>query len=218
MNVSKFVFGVKEIEFCGHTVNSEGIKPIAEKLQVINDFPKPLTIRQLRRFLGIINFYRCFIPTAAKQLASLNDLLKESKNGKVVVPWNEGAEKVFEEIKLSLAKATMLVHPLSGAPISIAVDASDYAIGSVLQQKIYDYWQPLSFFTKALSSPQRKYSAYDRELLAIYASVKRFKHWIEGHHFTIYTDNKPLTFAFSQKLEKCSPRQFRYLLPSIQGI
>jgi hypothetical protein len=80
----------------------------------------------------------------------------------------------------------MLAHPLSGAPISIAVDASDYTIGAVLQQKINDYWQPLSFFTKALSSPQQKYSAYDRELLAIYASVKRFKHWIEGRNFTNY--------------------------------
>jgi hypothetical protein len=54
-------------------------------------------------------------------------------------------------------------------------------------------------------------SVHDRELLAIYASVKRFKHWIEGRNLTVYTDRKPLTFAFSQKLEKCSPRQFRYL-------
>jgi predicted RNase H-related nuclease YkuK (DUF458 family) len=69
------------------------------------------------------------------------------------VPWNEGAEKIFEEIKLSLTKATMLAHPLSGAPISIAIDATDYAIGAVLEQKINDYWQPLSFLTKALSSP-----------------------------------------------------------------
>jgi hypothetical protein len=85
INISKFIFGVKEIEFLGHTVSSEGIKPTPEKTQVINDFPKPLTIRQLRRYLGMINFYRRFIPAAAKQLAPLNDLLKGSKNGKAVV-------------------------------------------------------------------------------------------------------------------------------------
>jgi hypothetical protein len=101
----------------------------------------------------MINFYRHYIPTAAKQLAPLNDLLKGSKNEKAIVPSNEGAEKIFEEIKLSLSKNIMLAHPLSGASISIAVDASDYAIGAVLQQKINDYWQPLSFLTKALFSP-----------------------------------------------------------------
>jgi hypothetical protein len=69
------------------------------------------------------------------------------------MPWNEGAKKIFEELKLSLLKATMLAHPLSRVLISIVVDASDYATGAVLQQKINDYWQPLSFLAKALSSP-----------------------------------------------------------------
>jgi hypothetical protein len=63
---------------------------------------------------------------------------KNSLMWRSVMPWNEGAKNIFDEIKLSLIKATMLVHPLSGAPISIAVDAPDYAIGAVLQQKIKD--------------------------------------------------------------------------------
>ena len=62
-----------------------------------------------------------------------------------------------------------------------------------------------------MSSAQRKYSAYDRELLAIYTAVKRFRHALEGRHFIIYTDHKPLTYAFKQNLDKCSPRQFRLL-------
>jgi hypothetical protein len=86
----------------------------------------------------MINFYRRSIPATAKQLTSLNDLLRRSKN---VVHCNEGAEKVFQEIKLSLVKATMLTHPLSGGSISIAVDEFDYDIGAVLQQKINDCWQ-----------------------------------------------------------------------------
>ena len=73
-----------------------------------------------------------------------------------------------------------------------------------------DTWQPLGFAAKSLTSTQRKYSAYDRELLAIYFAVKRFRHAVEGRHFVIYTD-KHLTYALHQKLEKYSPRQFRYL-------
>jgi hypothetical protein len=62
-----------------------------------------------------------------------------SKNGKTVVHWNEGAEKIFKKIKFSLTKATMLAHPLLRALMSISIDASDYAIGEVFQQKINDY-------------------------------------------------------------------------------
>lgn len=103
-----------------------------------------------------------------------------------------------------------LARPIPGAPFSLAVDASDYAMGAVLQQHANDEWQPLGFATKSLTPAERKYSAYDRELLAMYTAVKRFRHAVEGKNFTIYTD-KPLTYAFNQNLEKCSPRQFRYL-------
>jgi hypothetical protein len=105
----------------------------------------------------------------------------------------------------------MLAHPIPGAPVSLAVDTSDYAIGTVLQQRVNNTWQPLGFITKSLSPAQRKYSAYDRELLAMYTAVKRFPHAVEGREFAIYTDHKPLTYAFRQNLNKCSPRQFRHL-------
>ena len=80
--------------------------------------------------------------------------------------WSEEYETSFRMSKRALAKATMLAHPIPGAPINLAVDASDYVIGAVLQQRASDIWQPLSFLTKPLNSAQRKYSAYDRELLA----------------------------------------------------
>ena len=107
--------------------------------------------------------------------------------------------------------ATILAHPIPGAPISLTVDASDYAVGAVLQQRANNELQPLGFATKSLTPAQQKYSAYDRELLAIYTAVKHFQHALEGRNFVIYTDHKPLTYAFKQKFEKCLPRQFRYL-------
>ena len=122
--------------------------------------------------------------------------------------WSEEAKTSFSESKRALANATMLAHPIPGAPISLAVDASDFAIGAVLQQRTNDTWQPLGFLTKPLNSAQRKYSAYDRELLAMYTAIKRFRHAVEGRNFIIFTDHKPLTYAFSQNPDKCSPRQF----------
>ena len=77
-----------------------------------------------------------------------------------------------------------------------------------MRQGANDTWQSLCFLTKPLNSAQRKYSAYDRELLAMYTVVKRFRHAVEGGNFSIFTDHKPLTYAFSQNIDECAQRQF----------
>lgn len=84
-------------------------------------------------------------------------------------------------------------------------------MGAVLQQYVDNMWQPLCFFSRKLNSSQRKYSPYDRELLAIYEAVKYFRHMVEARHFTIFTDHKPIIYAFQQRRDKCSPRQFNQL-------
>ncbi|GFV99145.1 hypothetical protein TNCV_1511181 [Trichonephila clavipes] len=86
-------------------------------------------------------------------------------------------------------------------------NASDFAVGAVLQQLENESWKPIAFYSKKLNETQTRYSTYDRELLGIYLSVKHFKHLLEGNNFVIYTNHKPLTFAFKQKNEKASPRQ-----------
>jgi cleavage and polyadenylation specificity factor subunit 1 len=84
-------------------------------------------------------------------------------------------------------------------------------MGAMLQHRVKNTWQPLAFFSKKLNPAQQKYSAYDRELLAIYEAVNHFHHMLEARHFTIFTDYKPITYAFQQKRDKCSPRQFSHL-------
>jgi len=72
-------------------------------------------------------------------------------------------------------------------------------MGAVLQQQFQNAWRPLAFFSKSMSMEQQKYSAYDRELVAIYEAVKHFRHMLEVRHFVIFTDHKPLTYAFNQR-------------------
>lgn len=91
------------------------------------------------------------------------------------------------------------------------IDASDIVLGAVLQQAVQSGIQPLHFFSQKLSEAQSKYSTYDRELLAVYSAVKHFKHILEGQQFSIYTDHKPLIYAFQQKSDRTSPRQRRHL-------
>jgi cleavage and polyadenylation specificity factor subunit 1 len=97
------------------------------------------------------------------------------------------------------------------APLALVTDASTTATGAVLQQLVRNTWQPLAFFSKKFNSAQQKYSAFDRELLAIYEAEKHFRHMLEARHFTIFTDFKPITYAFQQKRDKVSPRHFNHL-------
>ncbi|GFT99397.1 transposon Tf2-11 polyprotein [Trichonephila clavipes] len=100
---------------------------------------------------------------------------------------------------------------MPNAPLSIWVDASDFAVHGALAQFHDNVWQPLAFLSIKLSASQKNWSTYDQELLAIYTMVKRFRHMLEGREFVIYTDQKPLIYAFQQKADKCSPRQLRHL-------
>ncbi|GFX28017.1 retrovirus-related Pol polyprotein from transposon 17.6 [Trichonephila clavipes] len=190
LNISKCVFGVTELIFLGHLITPDGIKPLPEKVQAVLDYKQPETVGSLRKFLGLLNFYRRFLPKAAEQQYLLSEFLKDSK---------------------ALNDAAHFAHPSPSAPLALHVDASDYAIGGALHQVVDSELQPLAFFSRKLTSSEKSYSAYDRELLAIYSAIRHFRYMLEARDFTVFTDHKPLTYAFRQKSDKCSPRQIRQL-------
>ena len=105
----------------------------------------------------------------------------------------------------------ILVRRKSEAPLAIMTDASNIAVGAVLQQLVNGTWEPISFFSKRLNPTQTRYSTFGRELLAIYLAIKHFRHMIEGTIFTVYTDHKPLTKALNAKQDNYSPREIRQL-------
>lgn len=211
INVPKCVFGVSQVTFLGYTVSAEGVKPLDTKVEAIRNFSIPKTVRELRRFLGMINFYRRFIPGAAEYQAPLHALLTGSVKGSHPIDVCGDALQAFEKCKESLCRSALLAHPDIQARLALVTDASDNATGAVLQQFTNNNWQPLAFYSKKLSTSQKKYSAYDRELLAIYQSIKYFRHMLEARNFTVFTDHKPLCFAFDSRKDNCTPRQFRYL-------
>lgn len=214
INPSKCVFGQPEVKFLGFTVNKEGIKPPAEKVAAITNYPKPKTIEELRRFLGMINFYREHIPKAAELQAPLHAYLHNSKKkDRSIIEWNDDATKSFEASKVAIQNAAMLAHPSHDAILAIFSDASDLSAGAVLQQYIDEKWQPLGYFSKKFSDAQRNYSTFDRELLAIYLAIKHFRKTFEGRNLIVFTDHKPITYVL-QKPPSASetPRRARQLI------
>ncbi|GFV96207.1 transposon Tf2-11 polyprotein [Trichonephila clavipes] len=133
----------------------------------------------------------------------------ERKKDSKPLNWSSEAITAFQRCKQALADAALLAHPSPAAPLALHVDASDYAIGGALHQVVDSELQPLAFFSRKLTSSEKSYSAYDRELLAIYSAIRHFRYMLEARDFTVFTDHKPLTYAFRQKSDKCSPRQIR---------
>ncbi|CAI2737064.1 unnamed protein product [Dicrocoelium dendriticum] len=208
LNVQKCEFGVSSLNFLGHTINQHGITPAQPKLDAITSFPCPTSLRQLKRFLGMVNYYRRFIPHAAAMLMPLTDLLRETHSD---FHFSEQAQQAFEKAKCTLAKQCTLFHVRQGAPLSLHVDASNTAVGAVLHQTVDHQKQPLGFFSKRLQPTETRYSVFGRELLAIYLAVRYFRHLLEGREFCIYSDHKALASAFSANPDKYSPREIRQL-------
>jgi len=168
----------------------------------------PPTDKGLQEFCGMVNFYHRFIPAAAKIMRPLYAALKDQTK---TLTWTEEMKSAFSKAKEALAAATMLTYPRSEAPIALTTDASATAVGAVLEQLVDGVWQPLAFFSRQLRPPELKYSAFDRELLALHLAVRHFRYYLEGRPFTAYTDHKPLTFAFAEMSDPWSARQQRHL-------
>ena len=193
INRDKCVFGQRSVSFLGHTVSPKGILPLPSKVEAISAIPLPRTKVDLQRFIGCINFYNRFICGFAAILAPLHAMVKASPSPSTPLEWSPSQSASFSAAKSKLSQATLLVHPDPAARLFLTADASDVAVGAVLSQG--ERQDPLAFFSKKLSTAEQKYSAFDRELLALFLSVKHFRATLEGRPFTIFTDHKPLCGA-----------------------
>jgi len=137
INLAKYHFGVPSLQFLRHLIDVHGIHPLADKVKAIQDYLEPTSVCKLREFLGMVNFYRRFIPNCADTLHPLTDLhTQHGKKPKRLLVWSYECAAAFAVVKSSLAEATMLAHPKSDAPLCLMVDVSDVAVGAVFQQYV----------------------------------------------------------------------------------
>lgn len=212
INLDKCEFGKNAITFLGHHIVANGFKPLSSKVEAILQIPKPTIAKELKSFLATTNFYRRFLPHATEYQSLLTKMIPgNKKNDRSKLTWTDECTAAFEKSKEELSDVSFLAYPDATSNLSLCSDASDTCVGAVPHKLNGDSLQPLGFFSKELNPAQKKYSANDRELTAIYLAIKHFKYMLEGRKFIIYTDQKPITFAFFQKSDKASPRQLRQL-------
>ena len=193
LNVDKCEFFRKELSYLGHVVSRSGIKTMPSKVQAICGAPITQNVSELRRFLGLVNYYQPFVPNMSSLAYPLNQLLGKG----VPFQWSSAQDDAFWIVKTKIASADVLTHFHPDLPLLLGTDASTYGIGAVLSHRMEDDAErPIAFTSRSLSTAEKNYSQIDQEALSFARSMKKCFAYLYGQHFTLITDHKPLTSIF----------------------
>ena len=210
ISLEKCSFFQDQLNFLGHTISAKGLRPPDAKVEEIASLPTPLDSAGLRRFLGMVGFYRRMMPHFADTVHPLTELIRQHPKS-TSLPWTETELAAFAAVKEALQRACTIRHQLPACDeYHLVTDCSQVAAGAALHQIVEGQPLPVGFFSKKLSEQQRRYSTYDRELLAAYLAVLHFRHLLEGRHVVLYTDHRPLTTAYLSPHTAKSDRQQRH--------
>ncbi|XP_024041924.1 uncharacterized protein LOC112099055 [Citrus clementina] len=190
----------------GHVVSIKGIEVDKAKIEVISKLPQPKTVRDVRSFLGHVGFYRRFIKNfsaISKPLCNL--LLKDAP-----FEWNDDCQKSFEKIICLLTSAPIMQSPDWSLPFELMCDASDFAVGAVLGQRMDGKPFVIYYASKTLDSAQMNYSTTEKELLAMVFALNKFRSYLLGSKSVVFTDHAAVRYLMSKQDAK--PRLIRWIL------
>ncbi|UYV64482.1 hypothetical protein LAZ67_3000918, partial [Cordylochernes scorpioides] len=207
LKLSKCIFGRTEVKYLGHIISHNQLKPDPGKVKSIQDFPRPDTVKKVRQFMGLANYYRKFVKDFSKISFPLVRLTR--KNQPFI--WNEEVEESFAKLKMALSTKPVLAIYNPDYPSKVYTDASKYGIGAILTQIGPDNEEHvIAYYSKTLQPHQENYSAYEMECLAVIQATDHFHVYIENQPFEIITDHAALQWLFTMKKPK--PKYFRWIL------
>lgn len=182
LKLSKCEFYKKEIKILGNIVSQGCVKPDPDKILALKDFKKPEKINELRSFLGLANQTRSYIPKFAELSEPLSSLLKgHTKRSKKTITWSEKETAAFKHLKHHIINNTMRAQPDFSKPFILQTDALENALGAILgQYNNHGEFKMIYGWSRVLTSCEKNYSITDKELLAIVAGVKKFRHYLLG--------------------------------------
>ena len=196
IKLKKCNFGVGQCKYLGHQIGRGGVLPVESKIMAVKEMPRPRTKKEVRSFLGMVGYYRRFIPHFATKAEPLTELTKKGKPESV--EWTAVMERAMQMLKKDLSESVMLKNPDFTQTFQLQTDASDVGIGAVLSQG-GDQDQPIAYYSRKLVDREKNYSTVEKECLAIVLAVKAFSTYLLGKPFLLQTDNRALTCLQSFK-------------------
>ena len=169
------------------------MKPSVSKVRAMVEWPKPMSVKDVRSFLGLASFYRKFVWHFNEIAAPLTDLTKKGR-AEVWNPefWGEKEDAAFTNLKLAMVTAPLLQLPDFDCEFTVTTDASEFSVGAILQQDFGRGLQLVCYDSRKLNPAECCYSAYERKLLGIVWAIGKWRHYLAGSHFTIQTDHVSL--------------------------
>ena len=182
-----------------YVTSAGAISPQTAKVEAITNFRRPLQKKDVRSFLGLIGYYRRYIPQFSSLAAPLSDLTKAQEPD--TIKWTDQCQLSFENLKQVLSTPPTLAPPDYSKPFLLQTDASDRGIGAVLSQDHDQEEKPVAFFSRKLLDRERRYDTTEKEGLAVVAACKHFLAYLIGTKFTVITDHRALQFL-SKKISQ----------------
>lgn len=195
LKATKCTFAATSMEYLGHDLTPEGIKPTSRLVKAVTDFPRPTNETEVRRFVALAGYYRRFMPEFSSRMAPLTKLLRKTSEW----TWGDSQEEAFAWAKAWLSKRPVLIYPDYTLPFKLTTDASKTGLGAVLSQDHGSGDQPVAYASKVNSPRVAKYGISELECLAVVWAVRLFRPHLYGRKFTIVTDHAALKWLMTTK-------------------
>lgn len=204
--LSKCVFAAEEVVYLGHKISASGISTDPDKVFAVQNWPVPKSVDDIRSFLGLAGYYQRFIRDFALLAAPLTHLTKKN----IQFIWGTEQQNSFDSLKNALCNAPVLMIPDARKEFTLETDASDLSVGAVLSQKDQDgNLRPVAFLSRKLNKAELNYPIHEKETLAIFYALIKFRHYLYMNEVEVFTDHHSIKYLYTQ--ESISRRQARWL-------
>ena len=183
------------MEYLGHVKTPQGIEVDESKVQVVQDFPTPKKLKELRSFLGLACYYRRLVKGFSEIASPLNALTRKG----VKFCWTESCANAFDKLKRALVSSPILAYPNFKEPFLLFFDASSTGIGFTLAQNQNGKEVVIAYNGRGLNSAEQNYSTTEKEGLALVEGIKKFQPYLHNRKFTVYTDHCSLRWLMNIK-------------------
>ncbi|XP_070179133.1 uncharacterized protein [Littorina saxatilis] len=205
---TKCVIGFSELDYLGHHVGHGLMWPEAAKVEKIQAARRPETKKDVRAFLGLVGFYRRYVPNFAAIALPLTDLSRKNLSNRV--EWTDRCEEAYQTLRQMLSQRPVICVPDLSLPLVLQTDASDIGLGAVLLQDHGGELKPVSFASRKLNSAEKNYATEEKECLAIVWAIRKFEVYLYGREFELQTDHQSLQHL--QRSKTSNGRLMRWAL------